>query len=178
MRRMGAGGGGVLSGEGIELDDAMDVIYGDEISQAEWAEGHEGKPHGTVKGKVFPRVAKWLDQIRNFFPSDVVVLLQYDAIERRGMKELLFEPEILSKVEPSVDLAASVLALKNLVPEKAKAAARDLVRRDPSAARSQARPATLAHPPPRNFDSTRRRRRCCLDSTRSNRLRHCDPDLR
>ena len=41
-----------------------------------------------------PRVARWLDQIRNFFPKDVVVLLQHDAIERRGMKELLFEPEI------------------------------------------------------------------------------------
>jgi hypothetical protein len=37
-------------------------------------------------------VAKWLDQIRNFFPKDVVVLLPKDAIERRGLKELLFEP--------------------------------------------------------------------------------------
>lgn len=76
-----------------------------------------------------PRVARWLDQIRNFFPKDVVVLLQHDAIERRGMKELLFEPEIMAKVEPSVDLASAVLELKNLVPEKAKHAARDLVRR-------------------------------------------------
>ena len=81
------------------------------------------------KGRSLPRVARWLDQIRNFFPRDVVVLLQQDAIERRGMKELLFEPEILAKVEPSVDLASAVLELKNLVPEKAKAAARDLVRR-------------------------------------------------
>ena len=45
------------------------------------------------------------------------------------MKELLFEPEIMAKVEPSVDLASAVLELKNLVPEKAKDAARDLVRR-------------------------------------------------
>ena len=72
---------------------------------------------------------EWLDQIRNFFPRDVVVLLQQDAIERRGLKELLFEPEIMAKVEPSLDLAATVLDMKNLVPEKAKSAARDLVRR-------------------------------------------------
>jgi len=82
-----------------------------------------------VKGRTFPRVAKWLDQIRTFFPKDVVVLLQKDAIERRGLKELLFEPEILANVEPSLDLAATVLAMKNMVPEKAKEAARDLVRR-------------------------------------------------
>jgi len=58
-----------------------------------------------------------------------VVLLQKDAIERRGLKELLFEPEIMAKVEPSLDLASTVLAMKNMVPEKAKSAARDLVRR-------------------------------------------------
>ena len=45
------------------------------------------------------------------------------------MKELLFEPELLANVEPSVDLASAVLELKHMVPEKAKAAARDLVRR-------------------------------------------------
>src|SRR6516165_5174102 len=82
-------------------------------------------PHGAVKGRTFPKVAKWLDQIRNFFPKDVVVLLQKDAIERRGLKQLLFEPEILANVEPSIDLASTVLAMKDMVPEKAKSAARD-----------------------------------------------------
>jgi hypothetical protein len=62
-------------------------------------------------------------------PKDIVVLLQKDAIERRGLKQLLFEPEILANVEPSLDLASTVLAMKNMVPEKAKSAARDLVRR-------------------------------------------------
>ena len=42
---------------------------------------------------------------------------------------VLFEPEIMANVEPSLDLAATVLAMKNMVPEKAKSAARDLVRR-------------------------------------------------
>src|SRR6185295_4630103 len=57
------------------------------------------------------------------------MLIQKDAIERRGLKQLLFEPEILANVEPSIDLASTVLAMKNMVPEKAKSAARDLVRR-------------------------------------------------
>src|SRR5436305_3838487 len=117
----------ILGGDQAELDEALEAIYaGDEIEREEW----EATPgHGAVKGRTFPRVAKWLDQIRSFFPKDVVVLLQKDAIERRGLKELLFEPEIMANVEPSLDLAATVLAMKNMVPEKAKAAARDLVRR-------------------------------------------------
>jgi hypothetical protein len=123
----------LISGDFIEMDEAMEAVYPSEeeseLTREEWEKDKTVGPHGSVKGRTFPKVAKWLDQIRNFFPSDVVVLLQHDAIERRGMKELLFEPEIMAKVEPSVDLASAVLAMKNLVPEKAKAAARDLVRR-------------------------------------------------
>jgi hypothetical protein len=123
-------GQAILGGDQAELDEALEAIYSsDEIDRNEWERTPDGRPHGAVKGRTFPRVARWLDQIRNFFPKDVVVLLQKDAIERRGLKELLFEPEIMANVEPSLDLAATVLAMKNMVPEKAKAAARDLVRR-------------------------------------------------
>ena len=39
---------------------------GDEIDQDEWASGDKRVgPHGAVKGRTFPKVAKWLDQIRN-----------------------------------------------------------------------------------------------------------------
>ena len=127
----GMGGCG-LSNEQTEMDEALEAIYGgdeeQEISKDEWGRKTIG-PHGSSSGRSKPRVARWLDQVRNFFPKDVVVLLQHDAIERRGMKELLFEPEIMANVEPSIDLASAVLELKHMVPEKAKAAARDLVRR-------------------------------------------------
>lgn len=127
-------GGCSLSAEQMEMDEALEALYssgGDEedLTREEWEARAKERGHGPVKGKTMPRVAKWLDQIRKFFPRDVVVLLQQDAIERKGMKELLFEPELLAQVEPSLDLASTVLSLKNLVPEKAKAAARDLVRR-------------------------------------------------
>lgn len=122
-----------LSAEQQEMDEALEAIYSsesnEEISREEWESSPANRKHGEVKGRSFPRVARWLDQIRDFFPSDCVVILQKDAIERRGMKELLFEPEMLAKVEPSLELASTVLSLKNLVPEKAKAAARELVRK-------------------------------------------------
>lgn len=126
----GCAGKQILGGDQCELDEALEAIYsGDELEKSEWETPADGRPHGAVKGRTFPKVAKWLDQIRNFFPKDVVVLLQKDAIERRGLKELLFEPEVMANVEPSLELAATVLAMKNMVPEKAKSAARDLVRR-------------------------------------------------
>lgn len=131
LQQMGnRGGQPILGGDQTELDEALEAIYtGDEIEKSEWESGVDGRPMGPVKGRTFPRVAKWLDQIRTFFPKDIVVLLQKDAIERRGLKQLLLEPEILANVEPSLELAATVLAMKNMVPERAKAAARELVRR-------------------------------------------------
>src|SRR5215813_7132011 len=132
LQRMGNRvGQPILGGDQNELDEALEAIYsGDEIDKDEWESGDKREgPHAAVKGRTFPKVAKWLGQIRTFFPKDIVVLLQKDAIERRGLKELLFEPEILANVEPSLELAATVLAMKNMVPENAKSAARDLVRR-------------------------------------------------
>ncbi|HLP85772.1 MAG TPA: VWA domain-containing protein [Phycisphaerales bacterium] len=127
----GMSGGSILGADQAELDDALEAIYsGDDLSREEW-EGPKmiGAPSSGKRERTFPRVAKWLDQIRTYFPKDVVVLLQKDAIERRGLKQLLLEPEVMASIEPSVDLAATVLAMKNMVPEKAKATARELVKR-------------------------------------------------
>ena len=131
--RMGDVSEEVLSKAETELDEALQVLYpsgDDEIDKDAWKNKHIGtKRGGGARGRTIPKVAKWLGQIREFLPSDVVVLLQQDAIERRGMRELLFEPEVMAQIEPSLDVAATVLEMKNLVPERAKAEARQLVRR-------------------------------------------------
>lgn len=128
-----APGGGELSPEQQEMDEALEALYAggseQELSEEEWKRHDSGLPFGGGKGRSTPKVARWLNRIRDFFPKDIVVVLQRDAIERRGLKELLLEPEIMATVEPSIELASLMLELKNLVPEKAKSAARDLVRR-------------------------------------------------
>jgi hypothetical protein len=135
----GEGAGALLSGEAAELDEALEAVYpsgegegassSSEISREEWEAPTAGRKHASARGRSFPRVARWLGDIRKLFPTDVVALLQKDAIERRDLKELLFEPETLAQVEPSIDLVGTLLSLKNLVPDKAKAAAREIVRR-------------------------------------------------
>ena len=120
-----------LMGDSAAIDEALDMVYAGEdesheLTKEEW-ERTPGGRHGAVKGRTFPKVARWLGEIRRLFPTDIVALVQKDAIERRGLKQLLFEPELLSQMEPSIELASMILSLKSLVPEKAKAAARELV---------------------------------------------------
>lgn len=76
-----------------------------------------------------PRVSRWLGDIRQYFPSSVVAVMQKDAMERLGLNQLLTEPEILRTVQPDVHLVGLLMSLGRVMPAKAKHTAREVVRR-------------------------------------------------
>jgi Mg-chelatase subunit ChlD len=80
-------------------------------------------------GASAPRVARWLGDIRTYFPSTVVQVMQRDAIDRLNLRQLLLEPEMLETIEPDVHLAGTLLSLNKIMPERAKATARTVVAR-------------------------------------------------
>lgn len=80
-------------------------------------------------GSSAPSVARWLGDIRSYFPSSVVQVLQKDALDRLGLLQMLTEPESLNAVEPDVHLAADLVALGRLLPDKARETARQVVRK-------------------------------------------------
>jgi CoxE family protein len=59
----------------------------------------------------------------------VVQVMQADAIDRLGLKQLLLEPEMLEAVEADVHLVATLASLGRIMPQKAKASAREVVGR-------------------------------------------------
>ena len=59
-------------------------------------------------------MARWLGDIRTYFPTSIVRVMQQDAMERLGLKQLLLEPELLGSVEPDIHLVATLLSLVNL----------------------------------------------------------------
>jgi hypothetical protein len=75
-----------------------------------------------------PYIPKWLAALREFFSHEVVALVQKDGIEKRGLTQLLFEPETLPLLEKNVELVATLMAAKGLVPDTAREAARQVVR--------------------------------------------------
>ena len=97
-----------------DLDKAMGFVYGD------------GKQGGS--GASRPYIPTWLANLREFFGQEVVALVQKDAIERKNMQALLFEPETLALLDRNVELVATLVSAKGMVPEKAKAMARQIVR--------------------------------------------------
>ena len=71
-----------------------------------------------------PNVARWLGDIRSFFPASVVRVMQQDAMDRLNLRQMLMEPEMLQAVDPDVHLAADLLALKSVMPAKTRETAR------------------------------------------------------
>ncbi|MCL1809381.1 MAG: VWA domain-containing protein [Clostridiales bacterium] len=120
-------GGLELTEEEKIMDGALAAIYDETASmQPGTGVGKGGKPGGT--GKSVPNLAKWLTDVRNCFPEDVVSVIQSDAIERKGLKQLLLEPETLKTVKPDVSMVATLMALNRQIPEKAKDSARALIK--------------------------------------------------
>ncbi|AIQ46867.1 von Willebrand factor A [Paenibacillus sp. FSL R7-0273] len=125
----GEGGQLSLTEEELIMDAALAAIY-DETG----AGGNSGNASGANKGRgagtghAALNLSKWLGDVRTFFPEDVVSIIQSDAMERRGWKQLLFEPELLAAVKPDIQLVGTLLSLKGKIPEKTKDTARLLVK--------------------------------------------------
>lgn len=80
-------------------------------------------------GASSPNVARWLGDIRTYFPASVVQVMQQDALKRLNLTAMLTEPEMLETVVPDIHLVASLMSLGQLIPEKTKATARQVVKK-------------------------------------------------
>jgi len=75
-----------------------------------------------------PSVARWLGDIRKYFPKSVVKVMQNDALKYPDLqKKLMFEPEILAQAEADVHLVATLMELGKMIPSKTKETARRVV---------------------------------------------------
>jgi Mg-chelatase subunit ChlD len=111
-----------LSREEQRMDAALGALY-----DAEEEEGLDVPRRSRGLGSSAPRVARWLGDIRTYFPTSVVQVMQRDAIERLHLTSMLLEPELLDSIQPDVHLASSLVSLSHVMPESTKRTARVVV---------------------------------------------------
>lgn len=121
-----------LTEEEAIMDAALAAIYDD--TEASSSGGGSGRGSGSASGRGAGggrgsvNLSRWLGDVRSLFAEDVVSIIQNDAIERRGWKQLLFEPELLASVKPDIQMVGTLMALKGKIPERTKETARLLVK--------------------------------------------------
>jgi hypothetical protein len=162
-------------------EEALDYLYGREYA------GRGGRPEGGrpelgaggSEGSA-PHVVEWLGEIRDLFPQRTVERIERHALDRYGMTELVSDPEVLARLEPSEQLLKTLLTLRShldprvldqvraiirTVVEELRRKLEQEVRRALSGRLSQHRHAPM--PVAANFDA--------LGTIRAN-LSHWDPD--
>lgn len=103
----------------IRIDNALTALY--DVDSKTHLRGGSGSSS--------PRVARWLGDIRQYFPASIVQVMQKDAFERLDLKSMLFEKEMLEAVQPDVHLVATLISLRGVIPAKTKETARLVVRK-------------------------------------------------
>ncbi|GAA1266308.1 VWA domain-containing protein [Saccharothrix xinjiangensis] len=119
-----AGDLGVLGEDDQRRDGALTGLYGGGGDAVE-----TGGKRGAGLGGSSPVLHRWLGDIRTYFPGSVVQVMQRDAVERLGLRQLLLEPELLSSVEPDVSLVGTLVSLSSAIPARTRETARAVVRR-------------------------------------------------
>ncbi len=114
-------GGGPADGTGVSLSAPDQKV--DAALQALYDSDRTGG-----LGSSSPNVARWLGDIRGYFPASVVQVLQQDALDRLNLRRMLLEPELLQAAEPNVHLVGSLLSLSSALPAQTRETARAVVR--------------------------------------------------
>ena len=112
-----------LDADDLARDAALDWLYDRDESNAERG------IRGADLAESQLSVPKWIDDVHRLFPKDTVERLERDAVEEYGIHEVVTNPEVLARIEPSETLLRAVLLTKHLMNDDVLALARELVRK-------------------------------------------------
>lgn len=122
------GTGVQLSDELAEMDAALAALYEyEQLGKFDY-QAPKSKRGGSESSN--PGIARWLGDIRKYFSTSVVEVMQNDAMKHPELqRKMIFEPEILAKAEPDVNLVATLMQLGKLIPAKTKDTARRVIQK-------------------------------------------------
>ena len=74
-------------------------------------------------------VPEWINEVHELFPKRTIERLERDALERYQISELVTNPDLLARAQPSETLLKAVLQTKHLMNQEVLNLARQLVRK-------------------------------------------------
>jgi Mg-chelatase subunit ChlD len=106
----GAGSGGEDQ-QGAEQ--TLSFVYGD---------GRGGGNDGSQL-----TVPKWIEQVNELFPKQAREVLEREMIQKKGIAQILDQPDLLDRIEPNVELVKTLLTHKDLLTPKTRILARKVI---------------------------------------------------
>ncbi|MFG3341474.1 VWA domain-containing protein [Glycomyces sp. NPDC048151] len=124
---------GGLGEQNAERDAALDWLYSRDDDLARrgvrrgGSRGDNNGPRGADDSPSQLTTVDWLDGIHRLFPKETIERLERDAVERYEIHDVLTDPDVLARIEPSPSLLKAVLRTKHLMNPQVLNAARRIV---------------------------------------------------
>ncbi len=121
-------------GEAAAQDEALAFLYdreygaGRNVRQAGGSRSGDASERGASLDPSQLAVPDWINQVHELFPQATIERLERDALERYQLDEMVTNPEVLRRAQPSPALLKAVLQTKHLMNQEVLRMARTLVR--------------------------------------------------
>jgi Mg-chelatase subunit ChlD len=109
--------------EAQRLERLLGFLFAPQDAKAPAKSGRKG---GIGPGSPMT-VPQWVSEVDELFPRSTKEVLQRELVARRGIRELLEQPELLERVEPNLDLVKTLLTHRDLLNEKTRILARKII---------------------------------------------------
>lgn len=124
---LGKGAEDVLGGLASEMqamENALGFLYDREYGQGRNIRGSDRT--GGLEDSALT-VPDWINQVHELFPEKTIERLEKDALERYQLEEMVTNPDLLQRAQPSQSLLKAVLRTKHLMNDDVLLMARELI---------------------------------------------------
>ncbi|AZZ92450.1 VWA domain-containing protein [Hahella sp. KA22] len=106
-----------------QQDKLLDYLYGQEYRR-----DNRNIRGGTLDDSSLT-IPEWINGIHELFPKETIERLEKDALERYQIQEMVTNPELLKRAQPSLTLLKAILHTKHLMNQEVLALARTMAKR-------------------------------------------------
>jgi Mg-chelatase subunit ChlD len=168
-----------LEGQDRERDEALGYLYDREYGPGRNVRKTDERRGGLGASQL--TVPDWINKVHSLFPKKTIERVEKDALERYQLQEMVTNPEVLQRAEPSRTLLKAILHTKHLMNHEVLQMARAVARRVIEELMEK-----IARPVRQPFQGALSRRRSHLkiaknfdaETTIRRNLAHFDPESR
>lgn len=118
-----------LDGQEARQDQALGYLYNREYGARRNVRSGSSRDRQGSLGESRLSVPEWINEVHELFPRPTIERIERDALDRYQLSELVTNPELLARAQPSQSLLRAILQTKHLMNQQVLGIARDLVRR-------------------------------------------------
>ncbi len=100
---------------------------GENAGKTEEALAYLYEDKGAGDGGSVLNVPTWIEAVNELFPKQAQEVLQRELVQRKGIRQILEQPELLERIEPNVELVKTLLTHKDLLTPKTRILARKVI---------------------------------------------------